>query len=642
MRRRAYLEKNKLSEPFPPEMPLSSIRKLLRVVKPYTFQIILVVLAAVFLSFLTGITQLALTPLLNLVLGTNITQAASTPPTFSFDLNKIGPAILSMISSATGLTDRWQLLAVTSIAYLALILIGQAAGFGARVWITRLRFSMVADVEHLVFSHILRLPLSFLRKYQAGWLFSRMDLDVRSAGSTLSEVVIDGLSSLLVSLFYAALLVRTSLSLALFAALAGVIQLALTRFLSTYTKRLTRRVLETSARLQAFGLERLLAVREIKALAAEAYEATVFRNFINQWKRVNTNQFIYKKVESPLRMSVNRTVIVAVMLFGAWQLVHGQLSTTAFLLFMFFAQQLITPLSSLSEMLLSLVEIRSTLDGVGYILSQDDEREGTGSRLVEGLHDHIVLKNVSFAYRDLPVLKNINLTIQRGEMVALVGKSGAGKSTLADLLMRFFIPTEGVIELDGIPAQEFDLAAYRRLFGVVSQDGLLFNETVYQNIAYARPELSQEDVERAARIANAENFILNDLDQGYDTLLGERGVRISGGQRQRVAIARAVVHRPQILVLDEATSALDSESERLVQEAISHVVKGHTSIVIAHRLSTILMADKIVVLRDGEIVEMGTHKELLALNGEYSYLYNLQFNDGVVTPMPQPERTATV
>jgi ABC-type multidrug transport system fused ATPase/permease subunit len=199
-----------------------------------------------------------------------------------------------------------------------------------------------------------------------------------------------------------------------------------------------------------------------------------------------------------------------------------------------------------------------------------------------------------------------------------------------------------VIELDGVPVQEFDLAAYRTLFGVVSQDGLLFNETVYQNIAYARPELSREDVERAARIANAENFILNDLDQGYDTLLGERGVRLSGGQRQRVAIARAVVHRPQILILDEATSALDSESERLVQDAISHVVKGHTSIVIAHRLSTILMADKIVVLRDGEIVETGTHKELLALNGEYSYLYNLQFHDRVVTPVPQPERTATV
>jgi ATP-binding cassette, subfamily B, bacterial MsbA len=496
----------------------------------------------------------------------------------------------------------------------------------------RLRFTIAAELERRLFEHILRLPLSFLHKYPAGWLFSRMDLDVRSATNLLADVILDGLSSLLVSLFYAILLIRTNLSLTAFAAVAGLIQIGLTQIMSRYTKLYTRGNFETSARTQAFGLERLSAVREVKALAGEMYEMEEFRHRLDNWKKVGTRQVTFKRLEVPLRWVINRLVLVAVMLYGGWEMVNGRLSTTAYLLFMFFAQSLIGPLAALAEMMLSLVEFKTTLDGVGYILGQPQESDGNGDQSVKELKDEIVFRNVSFAYEQMAVLQDVNLTIRKGEMVALVGKSGAGKSTLVDLLMRFYVPTEGVIEMDGTPIQEFDLAEFRRLFGVVSQDGLLFSDTVFKNIAYARPELTREEVERAARIANAESFILNDLEEGYDTLLGERGVRLSGGQRQRVAIARAVAHRPSILILDEATSALDSESERLVQDAISQVVKNHTAVVIAHRLSTILMADQIVVVKDGQIVEIGKHQDLLELNGEYRYLYDLQFNDGVIDP----------
>ncbi|NDJ53695.1 MAG: ATP-binding cassette domain-containing protein, partial [Chloroflexi bacterium] len=267
-----------------------------------------------------------------------------------------------------------------------------------------------------------------------------------------------------------------------------------------------------------------------------------------------------------------------------------------------------------------------------FLLDQQTEPSGTQAISIGDFQQAIEVDGISFAYEDAPVLENITLSIKKGEMVALVGRSGAGKSTLVDLILRFYQPDSGTIRLDGQPISNYQLDNYRRLFGVVSQDGALFNDTVRQNIAYARPDLRDEQIEKAARIANAHNFVLNDLPEGYDTLLGERGVRLSGGQRQRIAIARAVVDEPPILVLDEATSALDTESERLVQEAIARVVQGSTAIVIAHRLSTIRMADKIVVLKAGRIVETGTHDELIQLNGEYRHLHDLQFSENGAIP----------
>jgi subfamily B ATP-binding cassette protein MsbA len=247
-----------------------------------------------------------------------------------------------------------------------------------------------------------------------------------------------------------------------------------------------------------------------------------------------------------------------------------------------------------------------------------------GAEAIVSFQDRIVLADVSFSYGAEPVLDGVSFEIGKGELVALVGPSGVGKSTLADLILRFYDPTAGAITIDGRDLRALRQDAYRKLFGVVSQEALLFNATIRDNIAYGRTELSEEDVIRAARIANAHDFVA-EFPDGYATLVGDRGVRLSGGQRQRVAIARAIVGRPPILVLDEATSALDSESERLVQQAIDRVIQGATSIVIAHRLSTVLHADKIVVLARGGVEAVGRHAELLAANETYARLYRLQF-----------------
>jgi ABC-type multidrug transport system fused ATPase/permease subunit len=594
----------------------------LRMLRPYLGNLVLLALAAVFLSFLSGTTQIALTPLLEIVLGDN-SPVTSTAPTF--DLNQIGLSILSAVAHLTGETNRWRLLLIITGVYLILALVGQAAAFGTRVWAVRVRLNIARDLEHRLFGHILRLPLSFLNRHQTGWLQSRMITDVNASLESINTLIIDGLSSSLLSLFYVYLLFVTSPRLTVIVGFAGLAQLLLSRGLTNLAKSRTRTSFEAGAQLLAFIQERFTVAREIKSLSGESYEQAGFWKMVSWQIKAAYRQFFLKHVEKPIRWSINRVIIVVVMLFGAWELFNGKLTTSGYLLFMFITQSLIGPLAALAAAYLEIEVIKTSLEGVSYILAQPEESGGSRPLPAEGFRQALMLENVSFAYEELPVLRGISLTIKKGEMVALVGRSGAGKTTLVDLLLRFFDPDSGRITLDGVPISEFDLYEYRRMFGVVSQDGALFNATVLSNIAYARPDLPHEAVKQAAEVANARDFILADLSDGYETVLGERGVRLSGGQRQRIAIARAVVHRPEILVLDEATSALDTESERLVQDAIARVVAGSTSIVIAHRLSTIRMADKIVVMKEGRIVEVGKHQELLDLGGEYSYLHDLQF-----------------
>jgi subfamily B ATP-binding cassette protein MsbA len=245
------------------------------------------------------------------------------------------------------------------------------------------------------------------------------------------------------------------------------------------------------------------------------------------------------------------------------------------------------------------------------------------AQTIQGLTKAIEWHNVSFSYGERMVLQNINLRLEKGKSLALVGPSGSGKSTLADLLPRFYDPVQGYISIDGVDIRRIELHSLRNLFGIVTQEPILFNDTVFNNIAFGMPQATMEEVEKAARIANAHEFILQ-LENGYDTLLGDRGGRLSGGQRQRISIARAVMKNPPVLILDEATSALDSESEKAVQEALENVMQGRATLIIAHRLSTVQNADEIVVMQEGRIIEQGSHSELIALEGMYSKLIKLQ------------------
>jgi subfamily B ATP-binding cassette protein MsbA len=319
--------------------------------------------------------------------------------------------------------------------------------------------------------------------------------------------------------------------------------------------------------------------------------------------------------------------LCVVLLQGGTLILNGTLTPSDLMLFLFAVFSVMAPIMTVTNSITQFQRGIIAADRVFGILDRE-ETVVNGSKDTILFNHSIELKNVSFKYFDKYVLRNINLVIEKGKQVAFVGSSGSGKSTMLDLIIRFYDPNEGDILIDGINLKEYDTKAYRSLFGVVSQENILFNDSVKNNISFGYAQYTDLELEQATKTSNSYNFI-NKMPNGLETLLGDRGVNISGGERQRIAIARALLRKPQILIFDEATSALDAESEKIVQNAINNSLEDKTAIIVAHRLSTIRNCDKIVVFDDGQIVEMGTHSELIAHNKQYAQLYSLQYNEDI-------------
>jgi subfamily B ATP-binding cassette protein MsbA len=376
------------------------------------------------------------------------------------------------------------------------------------------------------------------------------------------------------------------------------------------------------AELTASLHESLGGMRVVKAFAKEDYEVERFRGVAERAFRSFVRLRRYFALSSPLSELLGAGAAVAVLAYGGHLiLVERTLTADRFLVFLVAMLSMTRPLRKLASINADIQDGLAAGERIFELLQiQPSVTERPGAKPVTAIHDAIRFEDVAFAYEPgRPVLQDIDLAIRAGEVVALVGPSGGGKSTLADLTLRFYDPTSGRITLDGVDLRDVKLADLRRLSGLVTQDVFLFNDTVRANIAYGDPAVTDDAIHAAARAAHADEFI-RELPLGYDTEIGDRGVRLSGGQRQRLAIARAILKNPPLLVLDEATSALDSESERLVQQAIEELMVGRTALVIAHRLSTVRRADRIVVIDRGRIVETGTHAELVRLNGLYTRL----------------------
>jgi subfamily B ATP-binding cassette protein MsbA len=476
-----------------------------------------------------------------------------------------------------------------------------------------------------LFRHLLGLSMGFFTKQRTGELVSRLATDTHAASQGLETIVGTALSAPILIAFYGFLMVRTSPRMVLAALVAVALHWMVTRVIRGPIRRLATDQFSLLAKVSSHFHEAILSVRVVKSFGAEAFEIGRLGELLRRTRRLNLKFGVYKHVEEPARAVLNHLVEAAILLVAVWELLAGRLPIPTFFLFLYVGRAVMVQIGLLGGAYTQLQGILAAAGRISELLSVRPAVED-GAEPIGEFGDRIALHDVSFDYGGEPVLERVSFEIRKGEVVALVGPSGGGKSTLADLILRLYDPVGGTITIDGRDLRTLRQVDYRRLFGVVSQEALLFNTTIRENIAYGRENVTDDDAIRAARIANAHEFIA-ELPEGYGTVVGDRGIRLSGGQRQRIAIARAIVAHPLILVLDEATSALDSESERLVQEAIDRVIQGMTTIVIAHRLSTVLHADKIVVVGGVGVEAIGRHADLLGRSETYARLYRMQFTE---------------
>ena len=484
---------------------------------------------------------------------------------------------------------------------------------------------LTRDLRDTVFRHMQRLPLGWFSRTKTGQVMARILTDTEQAKAILAEVAtrtIQNLAQVVVTIVF---LVRMSAHLALVSLVIAPLITAVLQPILRKLRKGHRRLRNEYGEITSVLQEVISGIRLVKSFRGEAYEDERFTSASGGYTRGMVRITRISLLSGPLTEVLGTMVAVLVLWIGAKEVFANTLDGATLITFMVLVMRLLPPLKQLSQAPTVAQQSLAAAERLFEILDEPTEAQhDKGTREVRELGVALAFERVGFSYGTEPVLRDINLVARRGEVVALVGASGAGKSTLVDLIPRFIEPTTGRITLDGADTREITLASLRALTGIVSQDTVLFNDTVRANIAYGtNGRYTQAQVGAAARAANAHEFIA-ELPQGYETVLGERGTRLSGGQRQRIAIARALLTDPPILILDEATSALDTESERLVQEAIDRLLTGRTVFVIAHRLSTIAHATQILVLDRGRVVERGTHGELLARGGAYARLHAMQ------------------
>jgi len=487
------------------------------------------------------------------------------------------------------------------------------------------------EIKIDIFSHLEKLPISYFKRNKLGDTLSKLTNDTSSLGR-IGFIIFDMFKEFLTVLILTGRMFQVDYILALVSLILLPLIIRVVRKFTKKIRKYGRERQDTTGRVTAFTQETLSGIFVIKA-----FNNTNF--VIDKYKELTKEEFdqAYKTTKvkakvSPINEVITTFMVLLVVLYGGYQILITKNITSGDLISFVTALGLMhQPLKRLISKNNDLQDALPSADRVVEIFDEKIETEVFGEAVeFNEKIENIKFENVNYKYDDSNeyVLKNINLDIKAGEIVAFVGKSGSGKTTLVNLLARFFNTDDGKITVNGVNIKNIRLGAYRDKFAIVPQETFLFGGTIKENISFGK-EVSDEEIISAAKMANAYNFIQEDLPNKFETEVGERGALLSGGQKQRIAIARALIKNPEIMILDEATSALDSESEKLVQEALDSLMEGRTTFVIAHRLSTIVRADKIVVMEDGEIKEMGTHSELIAMNGIYKNLYDIQFNENV-------------
>ena len=602
---------------------MRQVTRLLRYVYPYTPQFLASVVLMALVGALDAFRVLLVGPALDVVLnpareGHHLSLFTNPLTHQPVDLRQLIPSYFH---------NAWVVLAVALIGATALKAVFDYAG---TYLVNYAGFGLVTDLRNDLYGAIMRRSVAFFTKFATGTLLSTIVNDIEKVQTALSLVLADFLQQFFTFLFMAAAVVVTGGKLAWVLLLFIPIMVVSVRRIGRRVRHTTRRGQEQLADVQNILHETIIGARIVKAFGMERWESTRFRNAARRLFRANLRSVRATALSSPL-MDVFGAIAVAGMLWVGRNAIRANaMSQGTFLMFILALFKLYDPVRKFAGFYGSFQQALGASDSIFAVMDTEDEHVDAPDAIdLPPFRDKIVFENVGFCYDaecERPVLQHLDLEVRAGEVVAIVGSSGAGKSTLVQLLPRFFDSTSGRLLIDGHDVRHVTKASLRTQVGIVTQETILFNDTVRNNIAYGQPHVSLGAVQDAARAAMAHSFI-ESLPQGYDTIIGERGVRLSGGERQRLSIARALLKNAPILILDEATSALDAENERLVQAALQNLMVGRTVFVIAHRLSTVRHADRIVVLEGGTIADIGTHEDLLSRLGVYRRLYELQFVD---------------
>ncbi len=531
------------------------------------------------------------------------------------------------VTDAIAVNGAGRVLLVLCLVLCFFTLLKTACYFGSTAVMVPIRTGVVKDMRQELYDKVLSLPLGYFSRERKGDIIARMSGDVQEVETSLTASLDMLIKNPILIVFYLGTLIFVSWQLTLFVLVFAPVMMWL---MGVIGRRLRRQSSEAQALwsdTMSQVEETLGGLRVIKAFLAEKKMSGRFDAVTGEMKRKNSQVATRQALAHPVSEFLGTVMIAVVLWFGGTLILGAKSSIDAptFIFYMVMLYSVIQPVKDFSRAAYGIPKGLASMERIEAILSAGNTiKDPDVPKPLDGFEDRIEFRDVSFSYPDgHSVLSGINLTLRRGSTIAVVGASGAGKSTLADLIARFYDVAGGSITIDGTDIREVPLASLRALIGYVNQEPILFNDTIFNNIAFGVPDASLSSVRAAAQVANADSFIL-EKPEGYDTVIGDRGVMLSGGERQRVSIARAILKNPPILILDEATASLDSESERSVQEALDHLMSTRTTIAIAHRLSTIRNADEIIVLDSGRIVERGRHEELLARGGYYKKLYDMQ------------------